>query len=103
MHLAGLERHAGFVPRNLFEFPTGTIAVCQVSAETRRAPDGRALEGLPGFPEICAEPARPLRPDTRLPLTQLHGQAADDMARVLAGLPGEDLVPPDEDLVAEQA
>ena len=44
-----------------------------------------------------------MRPDTRLPLTQLHGQAADDMASVLAGLPGEDLVLPDEDLVAERA
>jgi 4-hydroxy-tetrahydrodipicolinate synthase len=44
-----------------------------------------------------------MRPDTRLPLTQLHGQATDEMARVLAGLPDEDLVLPDEDLVTEPA
>jgi 4-hydroxy-tetrahydrodipicolinate synthase len=41
-------------------------------------------------------------PDTRLPLTQLDGQARDQMARVLAALPDEDLIP-DEDLVAEEA
>jgi 4-hydroxy-tetrahydrodipicolinate synthase len=44
-----------------------------------------------------------MRPETRLPLTQLDGQAMDEMARILAALPDEDLVPDDEDLVAEEA
>jgi 4-hydroxy-tetrahydrodipicolinate synthase len=44
-----------------------------------------------------------MQPDTRLPLTQLDGQARDQMARVLAALPDEDLVPDDEELVSEQA
>jgi 4-hydroxy-tetrahydrodipicolinate synthase len=43
-----------------------------------------------------------MRPDTRPPLAQLDGKAMNEMARVLAALPDEDLVP-DEDLAAEQA
>jgi 4-hydroxy-tetrahydrodipicolinate synthase len=43
-----------------------------------------------------------MRPDTRLPLIQLDGQARDQMARVLAALPDEHLIP-DEELVAEEA
>jgi 4-hydroxy-tetrahydrodipicolinate synthase len=44
-----------------------------------------------------------MRPDTRLPLAQLDGKAMDEMARVLAALPDEDLIPDDEELVSEQA
>lgn len=43
-----------------------------------------------------------MQPDTRLPLTQLDGRVRDQMARVLAALPDEDLVPDDEQLVTEQ-
>jgi uncharacterized protein YbjQ (UPF0145 family) len=62
LHIDGLERHAGFVPRHVHKLPAGTIAERKISAKPRRAVDGSPFQRKPGLAEICVEPARPDAP-----------------------------------------
>ena len=58
LHLHDIECRAGAVPGDILELPAGAAADRAIPAESPCATDGRAFQGEPGGPEICAVPAR---------------------------------------------